>query len=244
MARQCYAVARIAALATAALLLATGLSFAAGHGGGGGGHGGGGHGGGGHGGGGHGGGGFHSGGFHNGGFHNGNFHNGHFHNGSNFFLGVGLGGWGWGGYGGYYGDYGGYPGSYDGWYTGDYTVPVSTQDAYPSVPDASTYSSLGTAPGAAAAPLDENAVYIRVQVPPDADVWFEGQKTVQKGPVRFFESPPVTPGIKYVYHIRAHWKEGGQDIDEVREATVYAGSKVGIDFTRRAREKVPPPVPK
>jgi uncharacterized protein (TIGR03000 family) len=83
-----------------------------------------------------------------------------------------------------------------------------------------------------------------VQVPPDADVWVEGQKMTQKGLVRFFESPPITPGLEYVYHIRAHWKEAGQDIDEVREATVYAGSKVGIDFTRRAREKVPPPVPK
>jgi uncharacterized protein (TIGR03000 family) len=190
--------------------------------------------------------------FHNGHSHNGNFHNGHFHNGSTFFFGVGLGGWGWGwgggwgypwGYdGGYYGAY--YPGSYDGWYTGDYTVPVSTQDAYASVPAGSSYSSLATVPGVAPAPLDENAVYIRVQVPPDAEVWVEGQKMTLKGPVRFFESPPVTPGIEYVYHIRAHWKEGGQDIDEVREATVYAGSKVGIDFTRRAREKVPPPVPK
>jgi uncharacterized protein (TIGR03000 family) len=66
----------------------------------------------------------------------------------------------------------------------------------------------------------------------------------QKGLVRFFESPPVAPGVEYVYHFRAHWKEAGQDIDEVREATVYAGSKVGIDFNKRAREKVPPPVPK
>jgi uncharacterized protein (TIGR03000 family) len=81
-------------------------------------------------------------------------------------------------------------------------------------------------------------------VPADAEVWFEGHKTAQKGPVRFFESPPVTPGIEYVYHIRARWKENGQDVDEVREATVYAGSKVGIDFTKRQREKVPPPPPK
>jgi uncharacterized protein (TIGR03000 family) len=118
------------------------------------------------------------------------------------------------------------------------------QYAYPSVPDASTYSSPATPPVGAPAPLDDNAVYIRVQVPADAEVWVEGQKMTQTGPVRFFESPPVTPGIEYVYHIRAHWKEGGQEIDEVRQATVYAGSKVGIDFTKRRREKVPPPPPK
>src|SRR5262249_8299730 len=144
--------------------------------------------------------------------------------------------------GGYYGAY--YPGSYDGWYTGDYTVPVSALDAYASVPGASTYSSPATYPAAPTAPLDDNAVYIRVQVPPDAEVWIEGQKMTQKGPFALSASPPVTPGSPYVYHIRAPWKEDGQDIDEVREATVYAGSKVGIDFTRRAREKAPPPVPK
>src|SRR5262249_17979435 len=104
--------------------------------------------------------------------------------------------------------------------------------------------SLSTAPGAPAATLDGNAVYIQVQVPADAEVWVEGQKMIQKGPVRFFESPPVTPGVEYVYHFRAHWKDSGQDVDEVREVSVYAGSKVGVDFTRRTREKVPPPKPK
>ena len=124
-------------------------------------------------------------------------------------------------------------------------MPVSALDAYASLPGASTYSSLATYPAAPPAPpLDENAVYIRVQVPADADVWVEGQQMTQKGPVRFFESPPLTPGMAYVYHIRAHWKEDGHDVDEVRKATVYAGSKVGLDFTRRTREKVPPPVPK
>ena len=247
MVRHCCAVARVAVLATAVFLLATGLGLAAGHGGGGGGHGGGGHGGGGHGGVAHGGGGFHTGGFHNGGFHNGGFHHGGFHNGSNFFIGVGLGGWGgwgypWGSYGGYYGDY--YPGAYGG-YTGDYTEPVSAQYPYPSVPDASIYSPLATAPVGPPAPLvQDNAVYIRVQVPPDAEVWVEGQKMTQQGPVRFFDSPPVTPGRAYVYHIQARWKEDGHDVDEVREVTVYAGSRVGVDFTKRQSEKVPPPKPK
>ena len=255
------------ALGTAALLLVTGLSFAAGHGGGG--HGGGGHAGGGHAGGGHaggmahGGGGFHSGGFHsgvahggfhNGHFHNGHFHNGHFHNGSNFFFGVGLGGWGWGwggwgwgwgypwGYGGYYGAY--YPGSYDGWYTGDYTVPVSAQNAYGSVPAASTYSSPATVPVALTFPPADNVIYVDIRVPADAEVWVEDQRMSQRGAVRYFESPPVTPSVEYVYHVRARWKEQGQDVDEVREATVHAGSKVANDFTRRTREKLPQPTPK
>jgi uncharacterized protein (TIGR03000 family) len=183
--------------------------------------------------------------------HGGNFHHENFHHGSNVFIGVGFGGWGWGypwgDYGGYYGGY--YP-SYGGYYTGDYGVPVmssgqyaypSAPFAYPSAPDASTYSSVAGSPGAPTAMADPNAVFIRVQVPADAEVWLEGEKTAQTGRVRFFESPPVTPGRKYVYHIRARWNEDGQVADEVREATVYAGSRVIADFTRRQSEKVPPP---
>jgi uncharacterized protein (TIGR03000 family) len=102
---------------------------------------------------------------------------------------------------------------------------------------------MATAPNTYAPPND-NAIYVRVQVPADAEVWFEDQRTSQKGPVRFFESPPVAPGRKFVYQIRARWKEDGQVVDQAREAIVYAGSKVGIDFTKTDREKVPPPKPK
>jgi uncharacterized protein (TIGR03000 family) len=112
------------------------------------------------------------------------------------------------------------------------------------VPVASTYGALATAPVALTAPPADNVIYVDIRVPADAEVWVEGQRMSQKGAVRLFESPPVTPGIEYVYHMRAHWKEQGQDVDEVREATVHAGSKVAIDFTKRTREIAPPPAPK
>ena len=80
-----------------------------------------------------------------------------------------------------------------------------------------------------------------MQVPADAEVWLEGQKTGQTGKVRFFEYPPVAPGRKYVYHIRARWNDGGQVAYEVREATVSAGAYVITDFTQRQWEKEPPP---
>jgi uncharacterized protein (TIGR03000 family) len=102
-------------------------------------------------------------------------------------------------------------------------------------------SALTSAPPVAlnAAPAD-NVIYIDIRVPADAEVWIEGQRMSQKGAVRYFESPPVNPGVEYVYHIRAY----GQDVDEVRDATVHPGSKVAIDFTKRARETAPPPKPK
>jgi uncharacterized protein (TIGR03000 family) len=214
--------ARVAVLAVAALLSSAGLGLAAGHGGGG--HrGGGGHGGEGH-------------------------HHDGFHHGSNVFIGVGLGGWGWGYPWGYYGDYypryyGGYYPAYGGYYSPDYGVPANSpaQFTSPSVAGASTFSSLAGSPAALSATPDPNAIFIRVQVPADAEVWLEGQKTAQTGRVRFFESPPVAPGRKYVYHIRARWNDGGHIADEVREATVSAGAYVIADFTQRQWEKAPPP---
>ena len=261
MVRQCYSIGRVVALLTAALLFSSGTSLAAGHGGGGhggGGHGGGGHGGGGHGGGGHGGGGHGGGGgFHNGGFHNGGFHNGGFHHHGFYpgFYGFGLGlGLGYGlGYPWYYGNYytGGYysPAYYDNGY--DYAPPAYSPNYYPYAGAPATaatpysYPSVAPVPDSSAVP-NENAIYVRVQVPPDADVWFDGQKTSQKGPVRFFESPPVDPGRQYVYHIRARWNQDGSVVDQTREANVWAGDKFSIDFSKMGGrpEKAPPPRPK
>ena len=75
-------------------------------------------------------------------------------------------------------------------------------------------------------------MYIRVQVPPDAEVWFEGEKATQQGAVRFFESPSLTPGRKFVYHIKARWMEDGRPVEQSREVSVFAGDKFSIDFTK------------
>ena len=228
----------------AGLMLAAGPALAGGHGGGGGGGHGGGGGGHGGGGGGHAGGGAHGGGFNHGGFNHGGFNHGGYYNRGFYGFGVGLGfgyGYPWD-YG--YGGYGGYGGYYDPWYYGDNAAPAYAADGFAYPGAASGYAninpSLATAPGVSAPPAD-NVIYIRVLVPPDAEVWFEGQKTTVTGPVRFFESPPVAPGIKYAYHIRARWTQDGRVVDETREYTVYAGTKLGVDFTQRKSEKIPPP---
>ena len=218
------------ALALGALLFAAGSSWAGGHGGGG--HGGGGHGGGGHGGG-------HGGGGHGG---HGGHHDGHGH--SSFGFGVSLGfgypyyGYGYNGYGyngyGYSSYY--YPYSYP-YYYGDYYYPprpYNYYDAYPQqyapYPPANNGVSQPPAPPAPAYSTNPNAVVFNVRVPPNAEMWFEGNKTSQTGGQRVFESPPLKPGVDYSYEVRAKWMENGRQKDETRKLTVRAGEQVAINF--------------
>lgn len=225
------------ALAAAVLLWAAGVVLAQHGGHGGGGHGGGGHAGG-HGGGGHytghGGGGHYYGGGHGGGHYGGYHHHG--------FYGGGLSlGWypGYYGYGlGYYGG-GYYPGAYQSFY-----YPYA--DAYPEAPYPLTpslaapgfpFASLGNpalppAPGAPAGP--GAAVNFSVQVPPNAEIWIEGQKTNQTGDLRQFQSPPLSPGMDYQYQIRARWTEGGAVVDQTRTMRVRAGDQFTVSFGKPA----------
>jgi uncharacterized protein (TIGR03000 family) len=206
---------------------------------GGGGHGGGGHGGGFHGGGGHGGGfhgggfshgfnhggfnhGFHDGGFHHGGFHHGDFHHG-FHHG---------GGW-W--YPGYYGRYGAWPyyygyypySGYYGTYPYDWSNPAYDSGNYNS--DGDVTSSYPDSYTPAAAQPDISA-HVTVSVPADAEIWFDETKTTSTGALREYQSPPLTPGNRYSYEVRARWNDNGQEVTQTQQVKVTAGSRVNVHF--------------
>jgi len=76
-----------------------------------------------------------------------------------------------------------------------------------------------------------STVHMRVNVPAaDAEVWFEGAPTQQRGTTRDFESPPLTPGREYTYHIRARWMENGQMKDQTRTIRVQTGQSLNVDF--------------
>jgi uncharacterized protein (TIGR03000 family) len=157
-----------------------------------------------------------------------------------FGLGLGLGyGYPW-----YYGDY--YPGYYGAADYG-YSPAVTYSPGYSEYPDvlsASSYSqpSVVTVPDIYGPPSD-NAVYLEVRVPPDAELWFEGQKCTQTGPIRYFESPPLTLGQNYVYHVRVRWIENGREVERTQEVTVSAGKRLSIDFTKLKFERLPEPRP-
>jgi uncharacterized protein (TIGR03000 family) len=88
---------------------------------------------------------------------------------------------------------------------------------------------------ARAAPGDAPVV-ITMTVPANAEVWFDGTKTVQTGENRRFFSPPITAGRKYSYEVRV--VAGKMDL--TRPLTVRAGDRINLDFTgaqvRESRE--------
>jgi uncharacterized protein (TIGR03000 family) len=72
---------------------------------------------------------------------------------------------------------------------------------------------------------------IRVGVPPQARVYFEGELTSATGPERLFESPPLERGRNYRYDIRAVWSDNqGHEVVQERTVLVRAGDQLTIDF--------------
>lgn len=186
-------------------------------------------------------------------------------------------GWGWGGYGnrydgrsyygGFYPGYGYglgygrayYPGrSYGyggyGYGLGYWNYPyVGSTSAYygPSVGDTTAVPSTVTVdvgtPAAYEAPAQDNVAHLRVAVPADAELWFDGVRTQQTGTEREFVSPPLAPGRSYHYEVRARWTENGRAIDQMRRIEVRANEWKDVDFSQPAAAldtATPPPLPR
>ena len=148
-----------------------------------------------------------SGGYHGGssGYHGGSYHGGHYYHSH------------------YPYSYGGY---YPYWYYGYYPYAARSYYydpgyAYPPPADYGVVTS--------------GVVQVTVRVPdPNAQVWFGGVPTTQRGPVRQFQSPPLAPGRDYVYEVTAQWNAGGQSITQTRQVRVLAGANVVVDFGQPA----------
>ena len=124
--------------------------------------------------------------------------------------------YGYGGFGLY--GYGGFSNGAYGY--GSYVPPY----AYPPSVAASPAMAAPTAASPAA------PVYVTVHVPADADVWFNGTKTQQKGPTRQFMTPPVRSGYNYRYEVRAVWMSDGQPVTQTRTIVVQPGENVDVRF--------------
>jgi uncharacterized protein (TIGR03000 family) len=74
------------------------------------------------------------------------------------------------------------------------------------------------------------AAVLRVQVPADAELWIEGQRTTQRGNVRIYVSPPLAEGHHFYYDLLALWVEGGKERAKRRKVSVFPGDRLTIDF--------------
>jgi uncharacterized protein (TIGR03000 family) len=82
----------------------------------------------------------------------------------------------------------------------------------------------------------DGRVLINVRVPPNAEVWFDDQKTSQTGSLRSFVTPALNPDHDFVYHIRARWTENGRQVEKTRRIDVHSGDRLFVNFLGRGQE--------
>jgi uncharacterized protein (TIGR03000 family) len=79
------------------------------------------------------------------------------------------------------------------------------------------------------APTPEPAE-IEVRVPAGAEIWFSGEKTKQTGTVRLFRTPPLEPGTRYAYNVKARWTENGKEVERTLHVPITAGGRQSVTF--------------
>jgi uncharacterized protein (TIGR03000 family) len=71
--------------------------------------------------------------------------------------------------------------------------------------------------------VDPNIAVLMAHLPEHAQVWFNNQPTKSQGKVRYFESPPLIPGKRYLYYMRVVWHENGKWVHKIERVPVQAG---------------------
>jgi uncharacterized protein (TIGR03000 family) len=96
-----------------------------------------------------------------------------------------------------------------------------------------------TPPASSQANVDTQPAYLRVYVPASADLTVDGTKTQQTGEIRRFMSPPLPAGQKYVYTVKAVWKDAGSAKEIAREETAHvrAGQETTLDLRPQALDQ-------
>jgi uncharacterized protein (TIGR03000 family) len=135
----------------------------------------------------------------------------------------------------YYRGYGGYSTYYPYSYYPNYSAGY-LGSGYGEVPDDSDATEDVTPPATSAAPTPpataqaSTRAYVHLHLPAGAQLWVEGKKMTSTGPDRTFHSPPLQPGKRYVYHVRARWREHGHEVTQTREVKVWAGADLSVSF--------------
>ncbi len=82
------------------------------------------------------------------------------------------------------------------------------------------------------------AAKIKVFLPAGAVLHVDGSLTQATGEIRNFVSPPLVPGKRFLYTLRATWKEGGKEIERERVVRVESGQESTVDFRATAEPSV------
>jgi uncharacterized protein (TIGR03000 family) len=134
----------------------------------------------------------------------------------------------YGSYGSYYPDYA-MPGLDDGGYTGSYSgdaIPPYADGSSSAVLPAAGYEELDSTAG-----TQSNArALVTVSLPEDAKLWFNNTLTATTGSVREFQSPPLPPGGRYKYQVRASWQEHGHLVTRAQDIEVTPHAHININF--------------
>lgn len=77
---------------------------------------------------------------------------------------------------------------------------------------------------------NDDQALIRVRLPVDARLQFQGQLTQQTGSERFFVSPSLERGKTFTYTLTASWMENGGAVTQEKKVDVAAGREVIVDF--------------
>jgi uncharacterized protein (TIGR03000 family) len=93
-----------------------------------------------------------------------------------------------------------------------------------------TYQPPVVTPELAAAPA-EAVARVRVSLPANAELWFNGTLVPGTGAQREFKTPPLSPGGRYAYEVRARWQENGHDVVQTRQVAFRPGEDINLDFT-------------
>jgi uncharacterized protein (TIGR03000 family) len=85
--------------------------------------------------------------------------------------------------------------------------------------------------------LPPQPAYLRVRLPAGAELLVDGTRTKQTSAERIFQTPPLEPGKRFVYKLKATWKADGQEVVREQVARVEAGRETFIDLSPPSAEK-------
>jgi uncharacterized protein (TIGR03000 family) len=72
-------------------------------------------------------------------------------------------------------------------------------------------------------PISRDTARLILQIPTDAEVWINGEKTPQKGARRIYESPKITNGKPFAFEVKITWLENDKRMNEERKLSLGAG---------------------